>query len=171
MTKQNDQKNVKFISANDMRGYILRKGLIILLLLMVIFLTIGCVGNKPVTPNKTGAPNASVTPVTAVTTYKIATPTGKETIQRQVVNEKQNETDKTNLKEYTLEELAEYNGKNGKSYVAYEGKVYDVSMSEFWKDGDHKGHKAGKDLTEELNNSKHGPQVIKGFPVVGTLKK
>jgi predicted heme/steroid binding protein len=154
-----------------MRGEILKKELIILLVLLSVFLAIGCAGNKPVTSNGTGVPNASVTPVTVVTAAKVVTPTGKEAIERLTANETQNETEKTNLKEFTLEELAEYKGKNGTSYVVYEGKVYDVSMSELWKDGDHKGHKAGKDLTEELNNSKHGPQVIKGFPVVGTLKK
>ena len=147
------------------------KKLIILLILLSVFLVIGCVGNKPVTPNETGASNASVSPVTSVTAAKAVTQTGKEIIQRQIANETQNVTGKNNLKEYTLEELAEYNGKNGKSYVAYEGKVYNVSMSELWKDGNHKGHKAGKDLTEELNKAPHGSQVIHGFPVVGTLKK
>ena len=33
------------------------------------------------------------------------------------------------MKEYTLEELADYNGKNGKIYIAYQGQVYDVSDS------------------------------------------
>jgi predicted heme/steroid binding protein len=149
----------------------LRKDLIILIVLFGIFLAIGCAGNKPVTPNETGASNASVTPVTAVTAAKVITPTGKETIERQTANETQNLTEKTKLKEYTLKELAEYNGKNGTSYVAYQGQVYDVSNSYLWKDGIHKGHKAGKDLTEELNKSSHGPEIIKGFPVVGTLEK
>lgn len=147
------------------------KELIIFLIVLGAFLAIGCIGNKPVTPNETGAPNTSVSPVTAVTEAKVVTPTGTEIIQRQTANETQNVTGKNNLKEYTLEELAEYNGKNGTSYVAYEGKVYNVSMSELWKDGNHKGHKAGKDLTEELNKAPHGSQVIYGFPVVGTLKK
>jgi hypothetical protein len=39
------------------------------------------------------------------------------------------------MKEYTLEELAEYNGKNGKMYVAYQGQVYDVSDSYLWEGG------------------------------------
>ena len=39
------------------------------------------------------------------------------------------------MKEYTLEELAEYNGKNGKMYIAYQGQVYDVSNSYLWEDG------------------------------------
>jgi predicted heme/steroid binding protein len=64
-----------------------------------------------------------------------------------------------------------YNGKNGKTYVAYQGQVYDVSGSYLWKNGVHKGHSAGKDLTYELNSSPHGPGILKGYPVVGTLKK
>ena len=83
----------------------------------------------------------------------------------------QNVTEIPKTKEYTLKELAEYNGKNGKTYVAYQGKVYDVSNSDLWKGGIHKGHTAGKDLTEELNKSPHGPEIITDFPVVGTLKK
>ena len=35
--------------------------------------------------------------------------------------------------------LAQYDGKNGNpAYVAYKGKVYDVSASFLWKDGNHK---------------------------------
>ena len=39
-----------------------------------------------------------------------------------------------------------------------------------WKNGDHKGHHAGKDLTEEISKAAHGPGALIGFPVVGTLK-
>jgi predicted heme/steroid binding protein len=42
------------------------------------------------------------------------------------------------LKEFTREELAKYNGKEGQPvYVAYDGKVYDVSESKLWKTGAH----------------------------------
>jgi predicted heme/steroid binding protein len=76
------------------------------------------------------------------------------------------------MKEYTLEELSEYNGKNGKVYIAYEGQVYDVSNSYLWEDGTHQGlHDSGKDLTQEMDESPHGPEVFKDYPVVGTLKK
>jgi predicted heme/steroid binding protein len=49
------------------------------------------------------------------------------------------------MKEYTEQELAEYDGKNGRSvYLAYEGKVYDVSSSFLWRDGTHQVlHDAG----------------------------
>ena len=161
----------------------MRKALIILIVLFGVFLAIGCAGNKPVTPNETGTPEQAVTPdeaiteavketpVAEVTPAKVVTPTGEKATGRQNSTEMQNVTDIPKIKEYTLEELAQYNGKNGKTYVAYQGNVYDVSNSYLWKDGIHKGHNAGKDLTEELNKAPHGPGVIKGFPVVGTLKK
>ncbi len=137
----------------------MRKALIIIIVLLGLFLAIGCMGNKQVTPNETVTPKQTVTPA------------GEEATERQTATEIQNVTEIPKTKEYTFKELAEYNGKNGKTYVAYQGKVYDVSDSDFWKGGVHKGHTAGKDLTEELNKSPHGPEIIKGFPVVGTLKK
>ncbi len=51
-----------------------------------------------------------------------------------------------------------------------QGIVYDVSNSYLWKNGEHKGHHAGKDLTEEISKAAHGPGAITGFHVVGTLK-
>ncbi len=71
------------------------------------------------------------------------------------------------------EELALYNGKNGASaYVAYEGKVYDVSGSFLWRDGNHQVlHHAGEDLTESLKEAPHGPELLQRFPVVGILEK
>ena len=72
---------------------------------------------------------------------------------------------------FTLEELAEYDGKGGKpAYVAYKGKVYDVSASSFWLDGDHLGtHQAGKDLTEELELAPHGGEMLERTKLVGIL--
>ena len=54
------------------------------------------------------------------------------------------------LKKFTLEGLAKYDGREGRqAYIAYKGKVYDVSESWLWEDGDHQGlHEAGKDLKE-----------------------
>lgn len=120
----------------------MRKALIIMILLLGLFLAIGCVGNKPVTPNETGTPA-----------------------------ERQNVTETTGIKEFTREELANYNGKNGsKIYVACQGNVYDVSGSDLWTNGSHKGHSAGQDLTYEIDRSPHGIEILKGYPVVGTLK-
>ncbi len=74
------------------------------------------------------------------------------------------------MKEFTLEELKQFDGREGRpAYVAYEGKVYDVSESAMWPDGDHEGmHTAGMDLTEEQNDAPHDVHVV-DFPLVGTL--
>lgn len=74
-------------------------------------------------------------------------------------------------KKFTLDELAKYNGKNGKAaYIAYNGKVYDVSDSPFWMDGEHLGvHQAGKDLTDEIDAAPHGPENLKRIKAIGTL--
>lgn len=75
------------------------------------------------------------------------------------------------LKKFTLKELAQYNGKDGKpAYVAYKGKVYDLSKSFLWQDGDHQGlHVAGKDLTKDMEDAPHGPEELESFPIVGEL--
>ena len=76
------------------------------------------------------------------------------------------------MKEYTLEELAGYNGKNGKIYIAYQGQVYDVTDSSLWEGGNHQGlHDAGQDLTAVMDEAPHGPETFKAYPVVGTLKE
>jgi predicted heme/steroid binding protein len=75
------------------------------------------------------------------------------------------------LRKFTLKELAEYNGQGGKpAYIAYKGKVYDVSASSFWLDGDHLGtHQAGKDLTEDLEVAPHGDETLERTKLVGML--
>lgn len=74
------------------------------------------------------------------------------------------------MKEYTAEELARFDGKNGSPvYVAYKGVVYDVSGSPMWSAGDHEGmHVAGRDLTVEHDDAPHEVHVT-DFPQVGTL--
>jgi predicted heme/steroid binding protein len=75
------------------------------------------------------------------------------------------------LRKFTNEELEEHNGKNGKpAYIAYEGKVYDISQSDFWVDGEHMGiHQAGKDLTEELELAPHREEMLKRVQLIGEL--
>jgi predicted heme/steroid binding protein len=74
-------------------------------------------------------------------------------------------------KKVTKQELESNNGKNGKpAYFAYKGKVYDVSESSFWLDGDHLGmHEAGKDLTEELEMAPHREENFQRVKLVGDL--
>jgi predicted heme/steroid binding protein len=75
------------------------------------------------------------------------------------------------MKKFTEEELRKYNGKKGRpAYVAYEGKVYDVSASFLWQDGLHQVlHSAGVDLTTALEQAPHSAEVLKRFPVIGIL--
>jgi len=74
------------------------------------------------------------------------------------------------MKEFTREELATFNGKDGNpAYVAFKGVVYDVTDSAMWGDGDHEGmHFAGADLTEEHDDAPHDVYVT-DFTEVGRL--
>lgn len=78
------------------------------------------------------------------------------------------------LNVYTAETLAKYNGKDGQpAYVAYEGKVYDVSNVKEWKTGTHQGkYEAGKDYTDVLNNVAPHPVsfLFDNGVLVGILK-
>jgi predicted heme/steroid binding protein len=75
------------------------------------------------------------------------------------------------IKKFTVKELEEYTGKNGKpAYVVYQGKVYDFSSSGLWSGGEHMGmHHAGKDITEELTLAPHGEKVLERMKLIGTL--
>lgn len=73
----------------------------------------------------------------------------------------------------TRRELESNNGKNGKpAWFAYQGKVYDVTESSFWIDGQHMGmHDAGKDLTEELDMAPHTIENFNRVKYVGELEE
>ena len=74
------------------------------------------------------------------------------------------------MKLFTIEELKKYDGSQGIAYVAYKGKVYDVSQSFQWKKGVHQiRHHAGLDLTAALKQAPHTPDLLFKFPVVGKL--
>lgn len=77
------------------------------------------------------------------------------------------------MKEFTPENLAENDGENGKPvYVAHQGKVYDVSGSRMWKGGVHmKRHKAGADLTTDIQAAPHDPDVLQRYPQIGVLTR
>lgn len=73
---------------------------------------------------------------------------------------------------FTLEELANFDGKKGKpAYVAVGDKVYDVSFEATWGGASHFGLKAGKDLTEEFNACHKDSAILSKLKVVGELKK
>ena len=74
---------------------------------------------------------------------------------------------------FTVEELKEYNGKNGKlAYIACKGKVYDVTDDYLWIEGEHQGeHFSGGDLTEEIALAPHLEDVLERVKLVGVLTK
>ena len=73
-------------------------------------------------------------------------------------------------KKISITELAAFNGKSGKpAYVGYKGKVYDVTDSSQWIDGDHTGHMAGQNLTEEMEIAPHSEEVMDRMKKVGVL--
>lgn len=72
---------------------------------------------------------------------------------------------------YTLEELSRFDGSEKRpAYIAYQGKIYDVSSSKLWVEGNHvRKHLAGSDLTEALRSAPHGEDKIFQMPLVGEL--
>ena len=77
------------------------------------------------------------------------------------------------MQEFDIAELKKYDGKEGRPiYIAYQGKVYDVSDSKLWKSGLHmKRHHAGGDLTIDIQGAPHAPDVLERYPQIGALKE
>ena len=77
------------------------------------------------------------------------------------------------MQEFELAELGKFDGNEGRPvYVAYKGKVYDVSDSKLWRNGLHmKRHQAGQDMSADIQGAPHEPDVLERFPQVGILKK
>ena len=75
--------------------------------------------------------------------------------------------------EFTLTGLSQFNGEDGKPvYVAYQGKVFDVSGSKLWRGGIHmKRHHAARDLSTDFKAAPHGEEVLARYPQVGILKE
>ena len=71
----------------------------------------------------------------------------------------------------TLRQLADFDGKNGnRAYIAYKGRIYDVTDSFLWKGGKHfVRHFAGRDLTEELKDAPHGDDMLQRVAEIGIL--
>ncbi len=71
---------------------------------------------------------------------------------------------------YTRQQLALRNGADKPEiWVAFKGKIYDVSGSRLWRNGKHYEHWAGQDLTEELADAPHTDSVFERFPFIGEL--
>jgi predicted heme/steroid binding protein len=75
------------------------------------------------------------------------------------------------LPSYSSAQLALRNGQDREEiWVAYEGKIYDVTRSRLWRNGKHYEHWAGQDLSSELPDAPHNANVFDKFEVVGLLK-
>ncbi len=72
---------------------------------------------------------------------------------------------------FTLDELADYDGQDGRrAYIAVDGVVYDVTDVPQWKDAEHFGFTAGTDTSDALrNNAPHGASLLNNAVVVGSL--
>jgi predicted heme/steroid binding protein len=75
------------------------------------------------------------------------------------------------LAEITENQLALRNGQDkDQIWIAYKGKVYDVTNSRLWLKGKHYEHWAGQDLTDELKDAPHTEKVFEKFKIIGILK-
>lgn len=85
----------------------------------------------------------------------------------------QTNTEGTIQKEFTLEELATFDGSEGKpAYVAVNGVVYDMSDKAGWAGGTHFGLYAGRDLSQQFKSCHLGISVVlDSLPKVGVLKQ
>lgn len=74
------------------------------------------------------------------------------------------------LRDFTLQELEKYNGKDGNAaYVAVNGVVYDVTNNAAWAAASHFGLMAGKDLTSEFTSCHAGQPILSKLKIVGKI--
>ncbi|PEG97319.1 cytochrome B5 [Lactobacillus sp. UMNPBX9] len=71
---------------------------------------------------------------------------------------------------FTLDELKNYDGKEGrKAYIAVDGVVYDVTNVAAWQGGTHHGNNAGNDVSSRIVKAPHGKSTLEKLEVVGKL--
>ncbi|MFC0317803.1 MULTISPECIES: cytochrome b5 domain-containing protein [Olivibacter] len=81
------------------------------------------------------------------------------------------EFENTFMQTYSKAQLAKRNGQDrDEIWIAFKGKIYDVTDSRLWRNGTHYEHWAGQDLTEELTAAPHTALVFERFEVVGMLE-
>ena len=73
---------------------------------------------------------------------------------------------------FTPEQMKSLDGKESKpAYFIYYGRVFDVTNSPFWKDGQHFGrHHAGEDRTKVLKQAPHREDKVLEMPQVGEIR-
>lgn len=92
-------------------------------------------------------------------------------LKNNINNKEENEIYKSDIKQFTKEELSQYDGSNGKpAYVAVNGIVYDVSLEATWGGGTHFSMYAGKDLSAQFNGCHGGKtEILINLPQMGLL--
>jgi predicted heme/steroid binding protein len=74
------------------------------------------------------------------------------------------------LKSYSKSQLALRNGQDKEEiWCSYNGKIYELTHSKMWKNGQHYEHWAGQDLTDELKDAPHADKVFTKFRIIGEL--
>lgn len=135
------------------------KSFLIMLVIFSLFIFVSCQGAEPAVEEDSNVEmNEEVTDM--------------EDTEEETTDMEDNEEEATGeMLELTLEELSEFNGKDGnRAYVAVEGIIYDVTDLGAWKNGMHNGVSAGKDLTDEImNQSPHGTSTLSKAEEVGKL--
>lgn len=78
---------------------------------------------------------------------------------------------KSDIRQFTIEELSQYDGSNGRpAYVAVNGIVYDVSLEATWGGGTHFSMYAGNDLSAQFNGCHKGKtEILRNLPQMGFL--
>ena len=67
---------------------------------------------------------------------------------------------------FTLDELKNYDGKEGrKAYIAVDG----VTNVAAWQGGTHHGNNAGNDVSDRIVKAPHGKSILEKLEVVGKL--
>jgi predicted heme/steroid binding protein len=146
-----------------------KKLLVITALLVMSLLLVGCTP-KAAAPTAVPVATAAVTEASATTVPATEAPATAAPSTAAPATAVPAATEVTGL-ELTLEQLKAFNGKNGaRAYIAVDGVIYDVTDISFWKNGDHKGYEAGKDLTVEIKTiAPHGIGQLVNAKIVGKL--
>lgn len=76
------------------------------------------------------------------------------------------------MKIFNETELKKFDGSTPEApiYIAYKGKVYDVTGNPLFIDGMHFEHYAGSDLTDFISDAPHDEEVMGELTVVGEYK-
>ncbi len=113
---------------------------------------------------------ATKSPVTAVDSTTTATVTTSKSPATGNTTSKATTVTVTKPQTWTLNALSKFNGMNGNpAYIAVSGTIYDVTKIGAWSGGDHRGIKAGQDVTSFFASSPHSASLLNQVPIVGKV--